>query len=258
VHLEIDTFAHLNSPLHRWEPRARLIGLAILAFVFSFVQDLRLLPAMVAVAAILYALSRLPPSYLVNRLRYPGFFLLVVAILLPFLSGHTVLFRLGPLAVRQEGLLELILVVAKFAAIMTTALVLFGTAPFLTTIKAMRALGLPPVLADMTLLSYRYLFEIGDDLTTMQTAMGLRGFQGRGLRRRTLGVLAALAGSILVRSYERSERIYHAMVLRGYGRSPRPRDEFCARPQDLLGLGLTVVISAGFVAAELMLRRAGG
>jgi cobalt/nickel transport system permease protein len=148
--------------------------------------------------------------------------------------------------------------VSKFAAIMTTALVLFGTAPFLTTIKAMRALGLPSVLADMTLLSYRYLFEIGDDLATMQTAMGLRGFRGRGLRRHTLGVLAALAGTILVRSYEQSERIYRAMVLRGYGRSSPPRDEFRSRPEDVLGLGFTVAVAAGFVAAELILRRVGG
>lgn len=258
MHLEIDEFAHLDSPVHRWEPRARLIGLAILAFVFSFVRDPRLLPAMLAVAFMLYALSRLPLSYLVNRLRYPGFFLLIVAILLPFLSGRTVLLRLGPLALRQEGCLELLLVGVKFVAIMSTGLVLFGTAPFLTTVKAMRALGLPPVLADMTLLSYRYLYEIGDDLATMQTAMGLRGFRERGLRRRTLGVLAALAGTILVRSYEQSERIYRAMVLRGYGRSPRPRDEFRSRPQDVLGLGFTVAVAVGFVAAELILRQAGG
>lgn len=43
----------------------------------------------------------------------------------------------------------------------------------------MRALGLPAVLADMTLLSYRYIYEIGDDLETMETAMGLRGFRPR-------------------------------------------------------------------------------
>jgi len=264
VKLGLDEHAHLDSPLHHWETRYKLVGLMVLIFAFSFVQDLRLLPAMLVVTFALYSVSRLPLSYLLTRLRAPGFFLLIVAVLLPFLSGSTVILRIGSLALRQEGCLDLLLIVTKFVSILTTGLVLFGTAPFLAIIKAMRALGLPPVLADMTLLSYRYLYEIGDDLETMETAMGLRGFRarrsGRGGHKAMplLGVLASLAGTILVRSYEQSERVYKAMVLRGYGHSPRPRDEFQACPRDVVGLGGVLVLAAGFVAAEIFFRRFGG
>ena len=53
-------------------------------------------------------------------------------------------------------------------------------------------------------------------------------------------VLASLAGSILVRSYERSDRVYHAMMLRGYGQVPRgASDEFQTRPSDLIFAGST-------------------
>lgn len=258
MNLGLDEHAHLDSPLHRWEPRSKFVGLMALIFVFSFVLDLRLLPAMLAVTAALYVLSRLPVSFLLTRLRAPGFFLLFVAILLPFFSGSTVLVRIGPLALRQEGCLELLPILAKFVSILTVGLVLFGTAPFLTTIKAMRALGLPAILADMTLFSYRYIYEIGDDLETMETAMGLRGFRVRRFDGRSLGVLASLAGSILVRSYEQSERIYKAMVLRGYGRPVRSPDGFQVRPQDVAGLVVTLLVAAGFVAAEVLLRRFGG
>ncbi|OQY19745.1 MAG: cobalt ECF transporter T component CbiQ [Chloroflexi bacterium] len=258
VKVNLDEHAHLDSPLHQWEPRCRLVGLVTLIFAFSFVQDLRLLPAMLAVTLALYAVSRLPLSYLLTRLRAPGFFLLLVAVLLPFLSGSTVILRIGPLALRQEGCLDLALVVVKFVSILTTGLVLFGSAPFLTTVKAMRALGLPPTLADMTLFSYRYLYEIGDDLETMETAMGLRGFRARRPSGRALGVLASLAGSILVRSYEQSERIYKAMILRGYGRAPRPRDEFQTHPCDAVALGGVLLVAVGFVAAEILLRGYGG
>ncbi len=258
VKIGLDEHAHLDSPLHRWEPRCRLVGLVTLIFAFSFVQDWRLLPAMLAVTLALYAVSRLPFSYLLARLRAPGFFLLLVAVLLPFLSGSTVILRIGPLALRQEGCLDLILIVVKFVSILTTGLVLFGSAPFVTTVKAMRALGLPSTLADMTLFSYRYLYEIGDDLETMETAMGLRGFRARRPSGRALSVLASLAGSILVRSYEQSERIYKAMVLRGYGRAPRPRDEFQTRPRDAVALGGVLLVAAGFVAAEILLWGYGG
>jgi len=230
----------------------------VLIFAFSFVQELRLLPAMLAVSFALYAISRLPFPYLLTRLRAPGFFLLLVAILLPFLSGSTVILRIGPLALRQEGCLDLLLLVVKFVSILTIGLVLFGSGPFLTIIKAMRALGLPPILADMTLFSYRYIHEIGDDLKTMETAMGLRDFRARRLSGRTLGVLASLAGSILVRSYEQSERVYKAMVLRGYGRSPRLPDDYPVHPWDVFALCLVLLVAAGFVAAEFFFRGYGG
>lgn len=251
----LDEYAHVDSSMHRWEPRCKLVGLAALIFAFSFVRDLRLLPAMLAVTAGLYGVSRIPLAFLLTRLRAPGFFIVVVAILLPFLSGVTVIVRIGPLILWREGVLALILIIVKFVSILTVSLILFGTAPFLTTIKAMRALGLPPILADMTLLAYRYLYEIGDDLETMRTAMGLRGFQVRRLSGRVLGALAALAGSVLVRSYEQSERVYKAMALRGYGRAARPREEVAARPRDVTALGGALLVAAGFVVVEIWLRR---
>ena len=254
----LDEYTHLDSPLHRWDPRLKLVALMALIFAFSFVQDLRLLPAMFVVTGALYAVSKFPLSFLWTRLRYPGFFLIVVVVLLPFLSGQTVILRIGPLALRQEGCLALILIAARFLSILTVGLVLFGTAPFLTSMKAVRALGLPSVLADMALLAYRYLNEIGDDLGRMETAMRLRGFQSHRLSRRGLDTLASLAGSLLVRSYERSERVYKAMILRGYGQPTRSLDDFQVRPRDVIGLVAALLVAAGFVAAEILFRRFGG
>jgi cobalt/nickel transport system permease protein len=256
--LGLDAYASLDSPLHRWDARYKLAGLMALILAFSFVRDLRLLPAMLLVTGLLYATAHLPLAWLLARLRYPGAFLLIVAVLLPFLSGSTVLVEIGPLALRLEGCLELLRIVVKFVCILTVGLVLFGTAPFLTAIKAMRALGLPSILADMTLLAYRYLFEIGGDLARMETAMGLRGFRAGRFSARGLGNLAALAGSLLVRSYERSDRVYRAMILRGYGQaSAGAADEFEARRADAILLAGLFFVAAGFVAAEALLRRGG-
>lgn len=256
--LGLDVYADLDSPLHRWDVRYKLVGLMALILAFSFVRDLRLLPAMLLVTGVLYVAAHLPLAWLLGRLRYPGVFLLIVAVLLPFLSGSTVLFEVGPLALRQEGCLELLRIVVKFVCILTAGLLLFGTAPFLTTIKAMRALGLPPILADMTLLAYRYIFEIGGDLARMETAMGLRGFRAHRFSARGLSSLAALAGSLLVRSYERSDRVYRAMILRGYGQAPAgAADEFQATRADTILLAGLLLVAAGFVAAEALLRQGG-
>jgi len=252
--LELDEYVHLESPLHRWDPRYKLAGLMALILAFSFVRDLRMLLPMVAATTTVYFISRLPFSFMLRRLRYPSIFVLVAVLILPFLAGQTVVLSVGPFDVRQEGLLAVLLIVTRFLCILTIGLILFGTAPFLTSIKAMRALGLPAILADMLLLSFRYLHEIGNDLQRMQTSMTLRGFHRHRLSPRGLRILAWLGGSILVRSYEQSEWVYKAMILRGYGHEPNPRGEFRACSRDVVTLSVFLSTAVAFVAADVLWR----
>lgn len=243
--LVLDRYAYLDSPLHRWQQEYKLVGLLSIIFAFAFVQNIWLLPIMVLITCVLFTLSQIPVSFLFKRLRYPSWFILAVIILLPFVSGETTVFQLGSLVIKEEGCWQALLVSVRFFCILTVSLVLFGTAPFLSSIKAMRSLGLPIVVVDMTLLSYRYLEELGETLTTMQRAMKLRGFQPKGFNRRNLEIFAQLTGSILIRSYDRSLRIYQAMILRGYG-SPRKTTE--TRSNFLVKKGEYQNLLATFVA----------
>lgn len=259
IDLGLDKYAHLQSPIHSWDPRFKLVGLLALIFAFSFVQNLRLLPFLLIITAIIFIISRLPMGFLISRLKYPGVFLLAVAIVLPLFSGTTVIYSIGPISVHQEGFLDLLIIVVRFICILTLGIVLFGSAPFLTSIKAMRALRLSPILADMMLLTYRYIFEIGHELKTMETSMRLRHFQGRRFSPRGISTLAALSGTLLVRSYERSERIYKAMVLRGYGHeSPAGisgQAQFKSKGQDVIALVVMLIIAGAIIAAELTLKQ---
>ncbi|MBE9115898.1 cobalt ECF transporter T component CbiQ [Lusitaniella coriacea LEGE 07157] len=262
--LNLDRYADLSSPIHRWEMRSKFVGLLALIFAFAFVQKLVLLPAMIFVTVLLFVLSRLPLSFLLNRLRYPGLFIAGVVMFLPFLGGETILFHLGGIAVKEEGCLAVLLIVTRFVCILTVSLILFGTAPFLSSIKALRSLGLPGVIADMLLLTYRYLEQLGETLGTMQRAMQLRGFR-RDLKRdlpsavrgnrRNLSQLAGLAGSLLTRSYEQSERVYHAMLLRGYGHSRQTPKPLLNQHNttSFVGLGLILFVAASFAIAEIFL-----
>ncbi|WP_036479819.1 cobalt ECF transporter T component CbiQ [Myxosarcina sp. GI1] len=215
--LVLDRYAYLDSPLHRWQQSYKMVALFGLIFAFAFIQNLALLPAAIIITSIIFKLSKLPFSFLLSRLRYPSWFILAVVILLPFVAGETIIFRWGYLVVREEGCQDALLISVRFFCILTISLVLFGTAPFLDSIKAARSLGLSKIIVDMTLLAYRYLEELGEMLTTMQRAIKLRGFQPKNFNRRNLRIFAQLTGSILIRSYERSLRVYQAMILRGYG-----------------------------------------
>ncbi|NJN85433.1 MAG: cobalt ECF transporter T component CbiQ [Leptolyngbyaceae cyanobacterium SL_7_1] len=261
--LDLDEYAYLDSPIHRWEPRCKLVGLMALVFAFASIEDLRLAPVMVGMTVLLYAASRLPVSFWLRRIRYPGYFLLGIVVLLPVLSGETVVWQWGWLALRREGLLAVVLITSRFVSILTVGFVLFGTTPFLITVRAMRSLGLPAILADMLLLSYRYLFEIAGNLAQMQRSMRLRGFQSRGNRWlipnwQDLNRLASLSGTLFIRSYEQAERIYKAMRLRGYGAQTRAIAPIhrAKTPANQLwsgvGLAIALIVAISFAVAEVV------
>ena len=259
--LVLDKYAYLDSPIHRWQHSYKLIGLLSLIFAFAFIQSLWLLPAIVGITTVLFACSKLPVSFLLTRLRYPSWFIGAVVLFLPFVSGDTVILHLGHLTLKQEGCEDALLISVRFFCILTVSLVLFGTAPFLSSIKSMRSLGLPPVIVDMTLLAYRYLEELGEMLTTMQRAMKLRGFQPQSLNRRYLQIFAQLTGTILVRSYERSLRIYQAMILRGYGYqrdSLRSNSKLVAPTKYRYSMWttiMTITIALALISVEIFLAR---
>ncbi|MEO0769184.1 MAG: cobalt ECF transporter T component CbiQ [Cyanobacteria bacterium J06649_4] len=254
--VSFETYVSGRSHLHSWTPRLKLVSLVSLMFAFATVKHLQLVLPMLIVTAILYSCSGLPLSFLLKRLRYPGLFILAVVLILPFSSGETILGQWGVLALRWEGLTAMGLVVGRFLSILTLGFILLGTTPFLTLLRAMRSLGLPTILADMTLLTYRYLFETADMLATMQRSMRLRGF---GHRRRwfridssTLLQLSGLLGTLLIRSYERSERIYKAMRLRGYGQLKQPQLA-AQQPIDRISTvltSMTVSVAIAFIVAE--------
>ncbi len=261
MRLGLDSYTNLNSAIHAWEQRSKLVALIALMFAFAFVNQLILLPFMILVTAILYKLSKLPLSFLFKRMRYPGLFILAVVILIPFLTQGTVIFELGFIDITAEGLKTVFLIATRFLSILTVGLVLFSTAPFLTSIKAMRSLRLPQIMVDMTLLAYRYLEELGETRLIMQRATRLRGFQSNRFSLHTLQVLANLAGSFLIRSYDRSEKVYQGMRLRGYGNARITNSSGEGFVCDLaeanhiskIAFWLTLIIATAFVAATLFL-----
>ena len=250
----LDQYATLQSPIHRWDARLKMVGLVAIIVAFALIESLYLLPGLIAIALSIYALARLPWRYLVQRLKLPGYFISALLIFMPFVAGsaapENLIVSFGPLDIRQQGVVAAVLVAVRFFAIFTVALVLFSTATFLTSIKALRALKFPDLLADMVLLTFRYLYEIGAYFGTMRRAARLRGFQGSQLSLGNIKTLASLLGHMFVRSFEQSERVYRAMVLRGYGAGKVRKDSFVAVSADYIKLAIALIIAASLIILQ--------
>ena len=223
--LGFDRYLDLDSYLHKWQCKPKLIAFICLIFSFAFVKKIVFLPVIIFTTIFLFWIAKLPVSFLLSRLRYPGIFILTVVVLLPFLTGKTVIFSILGLTIKQEGMELMLLIATRFLCIFTTTLVLLATSPFLELLKTCQSLGLSPIISDMMLLTYRYLEEFSDRLDTMKKALKLKGFslhnhghdkQHKSISRQ-LTIVANLIGSLIVRSYDDSQRVYQAMKLRGYG-----------------------------------------
>ncbi len=230
------------TSLARWEVRLKLIGLLCLVFAFAGVNDVRLLPVMLATAFVVYRLSSLPFRYLISRLKVPGIFLVALAVVLPLFSGETVIAQFGPVALRLEGTVSFVSIAARFVSIITVATVLFATTPMPTLVRAMNSLGLPPLLGDMLLFTYRYIFQLAEDLSRARTAARLRGADLGSVR--SVKTTAYIIGSLLIRSNWQAERVLAAMTLRGYGASRARSPRHAPQAWDVAGLVACVALAA--------------
>ncbi|MFZ5942586.1 MAG: cobalt ECF transporter T component CbiQ [Bacillota bacterium] len=244
----LDKYNNLETVIHNWEPRVKLIGITTLIFTFAFINKLYLAPFIVLISFIIYLFAKLPVGFLLKRLRLPGFFLIIMLVLMIFVSKGTVLFTIGPLSVKKEGLLTAVLVGARFLSILTLVIVLFGTSSFTENIKAMRSLGLPVIFADIMTFTYRYFFEISNYLKTMSHAMTLRGFKAKSFK--DLAILASMVGTMFIRSFDQSERVFSAMAIRGYGQARGFKYHTKIYPKDLFITAVFIAISLGLLLAQ--------
>jgi cobalt/nickel transport system permease protein len=110
--------------------------------------------------------------------------------------------------------------------------------------EASRALGMPNKLVNLFLLTTRYFQVIFGEYQRLRLAMTARGFKSS-ISRHSMKSLGSLLGILLVRSFDRAERIHKAMLSRGYSGDLHIKSEFKLKKFDLLfTLSMAVVIVA--------------
>jgi cobalt/nickel transport system permease protein len=248
AHLHAGVAGNPNSPIHRLDPRAKLIGLAAVTLVAVSTPP-HAWPAYVACAAALVAvaaLARVTPRTLWRRARLILPLVLLVAVFIPFVrEGDPV--RLGPLTVSAQGL-ETFAAVSVKAAIGTLSAVLLGaTTSFPDVLHALERLKAPRLLVLIAAFMYRYLLTIVDEVTRMRAALSARGYAPRhALQARALG---RVASTLFLRTYGRAERVHLAMLARGWEeRMPRLRTP-ALRRADALFLSALLPLLAVRIAA---------
>ncbi|MFD7260507.1 cobalt ECF transporter T component CbiQ [Streptomyces sp. NPDC059874] len=219
-------YRHAHTPVHALPPHCKLA--ATFAFVVVVVSTPReavwafgAYGVLIAAAA---AMARIPAGFLLRRLLIEIPFV-AFAVLMPFVAQGERVEVLG-MSLSVSGLWGAWNVLAKGTLGVAASVLLASTTELRALLLGLQRLKLPPLLVQIASFMIRYGDVISDELRRMSIARRSRGFEASGIRH--WGVLAKTAGALFIRSYERGERVYLAMVSRGYAGSMPVIDEVVA------------------------------
>ncbi|TLU82032.1 MAG: cobalt ABC transporter [Chlorobium sp.] len=144
------------------------------------------------------------------------------------------------------GMLSAGVIVAKTFISAAALLTLTSAVPFHRICRALISFHVPEVLVTQLMLVYRYGTVLQEEARSMQKARDLRSFRGKGI---SIRATAPLIGSLLLRSTGRAERIYRAMIARGFQGNMSGRLKEKLTVSDII---VTSLWTSGFITLRIL------
>jgi len=240
----LDRLATGDTAVHRLDPRAKVLATIIfIVTVVSFGKyDLSALFPYFIFPAVMISAGNLPARYIIKKVLLLTPFVLLIGIFNPVFDRE-VLVRLGPLDI-SGGWVSCASIVVRTMLTLGAALVLVGITGFPAICGALERMGMPNAFAVQLLFLYRYIFVLTEEGARTSRARELRTFGKKGLSIKTFG---SLVGHLLLRTWQRAERIHMAMLARGFN------GEFQARRESRFG-GREILFVLGWSTLFITMR----
>jgi cobalt/nickel transport system permease protein len=213
-----DVFAHKDNLVTGIEARTK-IAFTVIALVINLLSPTIYTPIAIAFFCLATLMAiRIPPKLLILRLIMPLVMAAVVLITQIFFYGTTPLFTIPfwgfDLVGYEEGLAHGLLIMCRVIGGVSLILFLSMSTPVNKLILAARWFRLPKAFIELALLIYRYIFVLIEEAIAIKDAqrvrLGYRNWQ-QGIRS-----VGTLGGILVLRAYDRAERVFEAMLARGY------------------------------------------
>ena len=225
-----DRYHDATSFIHRLDPRVKVV--VTIAYILSnaLLPDGAWIAFGLAWFFLLYAnaLSKLGPMYTFKRSFVALPFALVAITVLFSIPGQpltTFHFMMWDFTITDMGLLRFESILVRSWLSVQMAILLVATTRFPDLVHAFEHLRVPSILTTIIAFLYRYLFVLADEVFRLLRAREARsaaspaaaaGARSGGNVAWRARVAGHMAGQLFLRSYERSDRVYNAMLARGY------------------------------------------
>lgn len=252
----LDPYQPHSSIVHTLDPRVKFV-LTVSFILTCAIAPVGAWPVYILLFSLVLAveiLSELGVSYVIKRSVIAVPFVLA-ALPLIFTIPGTPLVRLPlgnwSLIITLEGVERMLGIAVKSWLSIQAAIMMSATMPFPDLLLAMRAVKVPRLLVAIFGLMWRYLFVLADEALRLMRARAARSGHSDQVELKTGGsltwrarVAGGMAGNIFLRGFERSDRIYMAMLARGYDGEVRalPLPPLRRMAWLVLGLGWAILI----------------
>jgi len=209
----LDRLAGADSFVHRMDTRVKLLATALFTvLVVSFPKyEIAALTPFFVFPVAMAAAGGIPGRLIVKKVLAVSPFALIVGIFNPVLDTEPML-SVGGL-VLSGGWISYISILIRFILTVSAGLLLVATTSFPGVCDGLEDFGVPRVFVVQLMFLYRYLFVLADEAGTMLRAHSARSVKGRGVAPHHF---VHMLGTLFLRTVDRSERIYAAMLSRGF------------------------------------------
>jgi cobalt/nickel transport system permease protein len=246
---------HQDDRLNLWHSLA--VHIRVIC-IFSLVFAIALTPngkwwawTIYAIAAlVVLLLSRVSLKNLIKRMAIEFAFASVMLLGTLFRGGGQILWQWGWLQISEYGLIVLGSVTIKvfLSLLLLNILTLSTSIPLL--LQALVILKMPPLLVSILASMYRYVGVLANEFNAMRRAATARNFAPQNLysprrsdRHWQRQVLGNMLGMLFIRTYDRGDRIYHAMLARGYqGITILDETPVQINRRDILAIASTIIV----------------
>lgn len=209
----IDRLSYQDTFVHRLDPRAKVVCTILFLFtVVSFPKyEIAALLPFFLFPVLLTTLGDIPVKFLLKKIAIVSPFAIFIGIFNPILDTRPVAVIAG--VSLSAGWLSFFTIMIKFTLTISAALLLIATTSFPGICHALRRLGVPAIFVSQLLFLYRYLFVLMEEAMRLVRARDMRSFgkSGSGMK-----IVIQLIGTLFLRTVERAERIYSAMLSRSF------------------------------------------
>lgn len=209
----LDRMGRGDTSLHRLDARSKvLVTLVFIICVVSFgrYELAALFPYFIFPVAMI-ALSSIPALFIARKIMLILPFALMVGAFNPVFDRDIIL-HLGPFGI-SGGWISFASILVRSMLTVGVAFVLLGVTGFTAICQALERIGMPQLFAGQLLFLYRYIFVLAEEGNRASRARELRSCGKRG---QGISSFGSLTGHLLLRTWQRAERIHLAMLSRGF------------------------------------------
>lgn len=234
-----------ESILHRLDPRSKLIAVVILGgfVLLNSIRTEPVLPVLLSVLALPLICYRFALSGIIHRLVkiYP--MILLFTFMLPFRTDYEgTVHEFAGIIISAAGMTEFVRINLVFVSLFILLTLFISTTSTAQMLKSLEASRLPGWIISVFAILIKFLYLSSLELERVHLAWSSRQIRLPWLMK--IKSIAKMSAVVLARSVGRNEKVFNAMISRGFDGTTRSSAQLSWHRRD----SFLVLFSAGYIA----------